>query len=351
MSISSTQSDSATGSSSSFSDKFFKKASATRFFTQKQLGSTIRWSGRRPDNRLTVREGSSLIRKSPIPYQLFFGIALNMTNDAKKTSSKAETEQQLIERARTALSSCNWEIGECASQWTTRYAKGRGDADFGAQIGMSGDQIFQRRHVWEKFHDISTQYPSLSWSHFYVAVNWEDAEECLQWAEDEEQTVAGMRAWRRAARGEDLSQRSDDQLGENAGIDFVPETLSEVKSPTEFNPEYASAGAETQYGADANTATVMTGVNQKLEPGQDDYAPFRSDARGSGSKKGSKANATPKEPITPEKLLNRLVATLGRCNKLLGQIDVSSLKSESSELRTQFCEEVEKLNEIASKLQ
>ena len=73
----------------------------------------------------------------------------------------AETEQELISTARHAISSCNWTVGECASRWTERYAKGRTDADFGLLVGLSGDQIYQRRRVWESFADVTDDYSEL----------------------------------------------------------------------------------------------------------------------------------------------------------------------------------------------
>ena len=48
-----------------------------------------------------------------------------------------DTESALIARAQLALSHCNWEVGECAAQWTKRFARGRTDADFGALVGGS----------------------------------------------------------------------------------------------------------------------------------------------------------------------------------------------------------------------
>jgi hypothetical protein len=63
----------------------------------------------------------------------------------------AESEEQLISTARDAVSQCNWVVGECASKWTQRYARNRTDGDFGQMVGLSGDQIFQRRRVWEAF--------------------------------------------------------------------------------------------------------------------------------------------------------------------------------------------------------
>ena len=64
-----------------------------------------------------------------------------------------------------------------------RFARGRTDADFAQLVGLSADQVFQRRRVWETFADVYSGYPALKWSHFYVAVAWDDAAECLQWAQ------------------------------------------------------------------------------------------------------------------------------------------------------------------------
>lgn len=116
-----------------------------------------------------------------------------------------ETERELIESARLALSSCNWTVGECAAKWCERYSRGRNDADFGAMVGLSGDQIYQRRRVWEQFADVVDDHSQLKWSHFYVALTWEDRDEVLAWADENQATVAEMKAWRRMQNGEDLT--------------------------------------------------------------------------------------------------------------------------------------------------
>ena len=105
-----------------------------------------------------------------------------------------ETEELLIDTAQQAVNQCRWVVGECAAKWTKKYAKGRTDADFAALINLSGDQVFQRRRVWESFADVHESYPKLKWSHFYSAINWDDAAECLQWAEETQATVAEMKA-------------------------------------------------------------------------------------------------------------------------------------------------------------
>ncbi|MCA9118454.1 MAG: hypothetical protein KDA79_25490, partial [Planctomycetaceae bacterium] len=122
----------------------------------------------------------------------------------------ASSEEKLISVARDAVSQCNWVVGECATQWTQKYARGRTDNDFGQMVGLSGDQIYQRRRVWVQFGEMHKQFPNLKWSFFYVALNWDDAEECLSWANDTSATVAEMRAWRRARLGGDLNSEPDD---------------------------------------------------------------------------------------------------------------------------------------------
>src|SRR5579871_6631178 len=139
--------------------------------------------------------------------------------NAKHSPSAAdvtETEEQLVRTAEMAISQCRWTVGECASKWTKRYAKGRTDLDFGALIGISGDQVYQRRRVWETFSDVRDQFASLKWSHFYAALNWDDASECFQWAEETHSTVAEMKAWRRAMRGEDLTSEPEVEQGEGS---------------------------------------------------------------------------------------------------------------------------------------
>jgi hypothetical protein len=101
-----------------------------------------------------------------------------------------ETEQELVAQAQVAVSRCNWVVGECAAKWTQKYSKGRTDADFAAKVGLSTDQVYQRRRVWESFAGVRESFPSLKWSHFYAALNWEDAAECFAWTEENEATVA-----------------------------------------------------------------------------------------------------------------------------------------------------------------
>lgn len=108
------------------------------------------------------------------------------------------TEQQLVERAKAAENNAFWIVGQCASEWTQRYAKGRTDADFAKLIGKSPESIAARRRVFETFGDVRESYAALDFSHFRAAVAWDDAAECLSWANEHEASYREMEAWRRA---------------------------------------------------------------------------------------------------------------------------------------------------------
>jgi len=113
-----------------------------------------------------------------------------------------DTEYQLIRTAQEAANSGNWIVGECASRWLAAYAKGRTDEQFGELIGLSRTQVQQRRQVWEAFGSTEYRYENLSWSHFRDALQWDDAEECLLWADQQAATCKEMALWRKAKRGE-----------------------------------------------------------------------------------------------------------------------------------------------------
>jgi hypothetical protein len=120
-----------------------------------------------------------------------------------------ESERQLVERAIASLSRSNWDVGECAARWTTRFAKGRGDEQFANLVGVSRSQVQQCRQVYEIFGDVRDLYPSLKFDHFYVARNWDDSQECLAWAEENQARVSEMVAWRRMNGGEDTEDEND----------------------------------------------------------------------------------------------------------------------------------------------
>ncbi len=240
---------------------------------------------------------------------------------SKSDFAVRETEEELVLTARDAVSRSNWVVGECACKWTKKYAKGRTDAEFGASIGLSGDQVYQRRRVWETFGDVYHDSPSLSWSHFYVALNWDDAPECLAWAEENETTVAEMRAWRRAQRGEDLTTEpaADDWAGDSMARSLPIEPTA-VRDPATFasagdREARGSSGTPTRSGENLE---MVAAVARESNSQDADYAPYR---RGAGSpapqEQTSDVTLTERPQPSPGQLVKRMTNTLERVNHAL----------------------------------
>ncbi|MCA9032478.1 MAG: hypothetical protein KDA66_16795 [Planctomycetaceae bacterium] len=242
-----------------------------------------------------------------------------------------ESEDQLVLRAQEALSNCNWTIGECAATWTKRYASGRTDADFGQLIGLSGDQVYQRRRVWESFADVWQEYPNLKWSHFYVALNWDDSAECLQWANEIEATIAEMKAWRRAQRGEDLTAPAEEEAPFDLPGDFLTPTSGFVRDASDpaFGGERAAGENSGLALMDRESGELAMTANRQV--GGDDYAPFNAGARGSAPSEDKT-----QQEVTTEQIIKRACAALERCDASLTPAVLDEYSELSFSLQQRF---------------
>jgi hypothetical protein len=265
------------------------------------------------------------------------------------------TEQDLIRTAQQALSRCNWVVGKCAADWTHRYARGRTDADFAQLVGLSSDQVYQRRRVWETFGDVYADYPALRWSHFYVGLNWDDAPECLQWADENGATVAEMRAWRRALRGEDLSEAPDDsQLGDDPSIGRLAAFPSDVRDPRDEEAQARSRSGERRDDAsDSDDVPFVSGsvssANRELAANGDDYAPFRKDAASPPPK--SPGDDEPASEKPAGQIAKRVISTLERIVSILTPQIVASFRALPERDRVRLAQAVATLSERVASLQ
>lgn len=222
-----------------------------------------------------------------------------------ESTSSEETEAQLIARAQTALSQCRWTVGECASAWTTRYARGRTDADFANLVGLTADQVYQRRRVWESFAALRPEFPTLKWSHFYSALAWDDALECLQWAASNEATVAEMKAWRRVQRGEDLLEQPPFAT-DDSSIIYMPSEPTQVLDPDGFRSGVSGGSRPTSASANEE---LMMGVARQFEPDSG----FSSEQTSFGS---APVATEPRPEPSTEQLVRRMTSQLERMLKI-----------------------------------
>lgn len=264
-----------------------------------------------------------------------------------------ESEQELVSKAQTAVSRCNWVVGECAFKWTQKHARGRTDADFAALVGLSPDQVYQRRRVFETFGDVYEEYPSLKWSHFYAALNWDDAPECLGWAEENEATVAEMKAWRRALHGEDLDEPAADEWAGDV-VAFVPEEVHVVRDPGAAEPAESAAAARGPSSRQSSASAepgALAGVARSGEAGGDKYAPYREGA-GSPAPRGEPAakSAGEKPSAPPERVVKRLTARLEEMADALTPEVVAAFPALPKKSRDRFLKAVARFTSAAARL-
>ena len=255
----------------------------------------------------------------------------------------SESEEQLIYVAREAVSQCNWVVGECATKWTKKYARGRTDADFGQMVGLSGDQIYQRRRVWETFGKGYENYQNLKWSFFYVALNWEDATKCLNWADENEATVAEMRAWRRAQHGEDLFAEPEDAYSEWAAplaMDTRDLPMSTVMDPAGFVP--SGQGPRAGMGYSGSDVETMAGAARESS----DYAPFRTGATAPApAEQAAEVGVLERPEPTADQIWKRTVSVLEKINSSLTTKVLKSYEQQPEKLQGRLADALNELNE------
>lgn len=299
----------------------------------------------------SLRRGSSahFLRSHPALIAL-----LNMTDLDLPTAEM--TEQDLIRTAQQALSRCNWVVGKCAADWTQRYARGRTDADFAQLVGLSADQVYQRRRVWETFGDVYADYPSLRWSHFYVSLTWDDAPECLQWADENGATVAEMRAWRRALRGEDLTETAEvSPLGDDPAMARLAAMPADVREPIDDDDERSRARSDRRDASDSSDDDVpfasgsVTSAHREIAAGDDEYAPFRKDAASPPPKSSSEDEPASEKPSG--QIAKRVISTLERVVSILTPQIVASFRTLPERDRIRLAQAVSTLAERVAQLE
>ncbi len=260
----------------------------------------------------------------------------------------AESEEKLISLARDAVSQCNWVVGECASKWTQKYARGRTDHDFGQMVGLSGDQIYQRRRVWMKFGDSCRDYSNLKWSFFYVTLNWDDSEECLNWANDTSATVAEMRAWRRAKNGEDLTIESEETYSEWAApliVDSATTPLTAVMDPAEYVP----SGEGDRAGMSNSGSELETMAGAAREGG--DYSPFRSGAAAPAPGEQETEVAVLERPTPhPDQIWKRTAGLLERLERSLSAEVIRAFDDQPERVQDRVAGAFDKLKDAMRKV-
>lgn len=216
-----------------------------------------------------------------------------------------ELQQPYVGRWNSLVSTTNWEKGRIIGQWRealiqagapiTEYS----DEAWATQVGgVTSPHVGRLRRVHDRFGDQAETYPSLYWSHFLAALDWDDAALWLQGAVEEKWSVSAMRDQRWKANGAvesdrptssqvvevDLDEDTPDlgtapAQGGSSTRDYDGDSDGVASGPTDERPDFGdeaelAALPEGNHMNDANQAEGAGGVGIAGEEAPSPTQPF-----------------------------------------------------------------------------
>ncbi|MGV3486879.1 MAG: hypothetical protein ACO1RT_20860 [Planctomycetaceae bacterium] len=163
---------------------------------------------------------------------------------------------EFVGRWHELVSRTNWEKGRIISQWrqsliaagaaSTQYS----DETWAQQVGgVTAPHVGRLRRVFDHYGDTCESYPNLSWTHFLVAMDWDDAPLWLQGASDGRWSVSGMRRqrWETLGGSPEDRPREGDVISGELDEDFVQPGGAEAAAMAPTTQPAQGGGSTKKY--------------------------------------------------------------------------------------------------------
>jgi hypothetical protein len=115
----------------------------------------------------------------------------------------AEQSETYIGQWNRLISTTNWEKGQIISRWREALKKSKvGVSEYSDEAwsqlvgGVTPQHAGRLRRTSERFGHVFQEYEGIFWSHFYAALDWNDAEMWLEGAVQNSWSVSAMRRQR-----------------------------------------------------------------------------------------------------------------------------------------------------------
>ncbi len=126
--------------------------------------------------------------------------------------------QPFVGRWNKLISTTNWDKGRIIHDWRlSLITSGSAATEYSDEIwsrlvgGVTPQHVGRLRRVYARFGERREQYPTLFWSHFFAAVEWEDADMWLEGAMQSRWSVSNMRRQRWESLGGVETERPRDE--------------------------------------------------------------------------------------------------------------------------------------------
>jgi hypothetical protein len=202
--------------------------------------------------------------------------------ESTPTAETTEKSTPFVGQCNQLISTTNWEKGKIIQDW--RQALKESDAPVSqyadeawSQLvgGVTPQHVGRLRRASERFGHVFTEYENLYWSHFYAALDWDDAEMWLEGAVQSKWSVSKMRQQRWETLGKLPGDKPDaaDIVATEADEETQSLALSEkerkndrdyIEGPVHEGPDFgdeptgsrSSSNAIAEMEVDAPTAPI-----------------------------------------------------------------------------------------------
>jgi len=183
------------------------------------------------------------------------GVRGPLAIDSNGESITTELSTPFVGQWHELVSRTNWEKGRIISDWrealiasdmpSTLYS----DETWARQVGgVTAPHVGRLRRVYDKFGDTCQSYSQLSWTHFLVAMDWDDAPLWLQGASDGGWSVSGMRRRRfETVGGTDVDPIDADAMTSELDEDFVNVDSTKSDSGSNYTQPAQGGGSSKKY--------------------------------------------------------------------------------------------------------
>ncbi len=177
-------------------------------------------------------------------------------------------EQPFVGRWNRLVSSTNWEKGRIISQWRQALIDSEAPpAEYSDEAwarhvgGITASHVGRLRRVHDAFAATHETYAGLYWTHFFAALDWDDAPLWLEGAVRSRWSVSAMRRQRWEAHGGDEASRPDPrQLNTDWDEDFDAAAVADGDDTTPSLPQPGQGGGTTkQFDEGPEAIGVTTG--------------------------------------------------------------------------------------------
>lgn len=197
--------------------------------------------------------------------------------------------ESFVGRWQSLVSQTNWEKGKIISEWRqakiddSASASQYSDEAWASMVGfVTCQHVGRLRRVYDRFGETWSTYAGLYWSHFWAALDWDDAELWLEGASQSRWSISQMRKTRaQAMKTADstyqvetarIAEASDDGfMASSEGVQEEGEEKADLN--TTANRLLGSPTDRTLAGDEEECDSTASGTKEKFQSGPKNESP------------------------------------------------------------------------------